>query len=271
MRRILNNILWFTFACSIVSCSKQWSDMQDKPDKLPRIKERVFVEKLDSIHSVKPKYYYSKIKIGYSNGDHKFNFKSSMNIVLDSAAFTIISKGPIRPYEAYLDQKGIIISDKLKKCYTNKDISSYSELWGIALSFDNIQELFFGLPLGFSADKKYHVINNPHEYILSSHKKREQKKSEKRHKSNIIYTYKLNSSGSNLSSVHVLSPADSVKIDIEYVEWQKAENMLFPKEMNVIFSGPSIDVKIKMVYNKLTIGEPRELFIIIPEKYEKCD
>jgi hypothetical protein len=55
------------------------------------------------------------------------------------------------------------------------------------------------------------------------------------------------------------------------MEWHKANNMLFPKEMNVIFSGPSLDFKIKMVYNKLTIGEPRELFIIIPENYEKCD
>lgn len=271
MGRILNNLLLCALVCCIVSCSRQWSDIEDKPDKLHKIKEKVFVEKLDSIHSVRPKYYYSKIKIGYSDGDHKYNFKSSMNIVLDSSAYTIISKGPIRPYEAYLDQEGIIISNKLKKCFSKSSISSYSELWGIALSFDNIQELFFGLPLGFSADNKYHVINNPYEYILSTHKKRNQKKSEKRHKSDIIYTYKLNSSASNLSSVHMHSTADSIKIDIQYVEWQKAENILFPKEMNVIFSGPSIDVKIKMVYNRLTIGEPRELFIIIPENYEKCD
>ena len=271
VKRILNKIFWFAVACSVVSCSKQWSDMQDKPEKLPKMKEKVFVEKLDSIHSVRPRYFYSKIKVKYSTPEHRHTFKTSVNIVLDSAATTIISKGPIRPYEAYLDQKEIIISNKLEKCFTRKDISSYSELWGIALSFDNIQELVFGLPLGFATENKYHVINTPYEYVLSTHKKRSQKKSEKKHKSDIIYTYKLNSSANNLSSAHIYSPADSFKIDIQYVEWQRVENMDFPKEMDITLTGPSTESQIKLVYTKLVIGELRKVFINIPDNYEKCN
>ena len=157
------------------------------------------------------------------------------------------------------------------KCYTGKAISEYSELWGIELSFENIQELLFGLPIGYTSDSKYHVLSNPYEYVISTHKKREQKKSEKRHKTNLIYTYKLNSKANRLSSAQIYSPADSFKIDINYVEWQEKEDRLYPKEMVVFLSGPKTSAEIKMVFNKLKINTPRKLSLIIPESYDPCN
>ena len=255
----------------LASCSSQWSNVGEKPQKLPKLKEKGFLEKLDSLHSKRPEYFYSKIKVTYSDEERKVSFKSSVNIVQDSALSTILSYAAIPVFTAYIDTEKITIVNKKDKCYTGKAITEYSELWGIELSFENIQELFFGLPIGYKKGVKYHVLSNPYEYIISTHKKREQKKSEKRHKSNLIYTYELNSEANGLSSAHIYSPADSFKIDIKYVEWQEKEGVIYPKEMNIFLVGPTTSAEIKMVFNKLRINVPRKLSLIIPENYETCN
>ena len=255
----------------LASCSSQWSNVGEKPQKLPKLKEKVFLEKIDSLHSERPEYFYSKIKVTYSDEERKASFKSSVNIVQDSALSTILSYAAIPVFTAYIDTEKITIVNKKDKCYTGKAITEYSELWGIELSFENIQELFFGLPIGYKKGVKYHVLSNPYEYIISTHKKREQKKSEKRHKSNLIYTYELNSEANGLSSAHIYSPADSFKIDIKYVEWQEKEGVLYPKEMNISLLGPTTSAEIKMMFNKLRINIPRKLSLIIPENYEMCN
>jgi len=272
MKHIWNKIIYSsTLLLVLASCSNQWSDIGEKPQKLPKLKEKVFLEKMDSLHLKRPEYFYSKIKVSYTDEERKVSFKSSVNIVKDSALSTILSYAAIPVFTAYIDTENITIVNKRDKCYTGKAITEYSELWGIELSFENIQEVFFGLPIGYIKGGKYHVLNNPYEYVISTHKKREQKKSEKRHKSNLIYTYKLNSEANNLSSAHIYSPADSFKIDIKYVEWQEKEGVLYPKEMNIFLVGPTTSAEIKMVFNKLRINIPRKLSLIIPENYETCN
>ena len=272
MKPILNKkIFSVILACLLFSCAKQWSETQQKPQKLPRLKEKIFTSKLDSLHALRPEYFYSKIKVSYTDDDRSVSFKTSVNVALDSAVSAILSYAAIPIFTAYLDTGVITIVNKKDKCFTNKRISDYSELWGVELSFDNIQELIFGLPIGYVPGGKYHVINDPHEYILSSHKKREKKKSEKRHRSNIIYTYKLNTRADRLVSTQINSPADSFKIEIQYKEWQEKEQINFPKEMLVFLEGPKSSSQIKMVFNKLKINQSRHLFMIIPESYEACN
>lgn len=256
---------------AMTSCSRQWIETGEKPQKLPKLKEKMFIQKMDSLHNMRPNYFYSKIKVTYSDVDRKVSFKSSVNIVKDSALSTILSYAAIPVFTAYLDTQKITIVNKKDKCYTNKFISDYSDLWGIQLSFDNVQELLFGLPMGYIEGEKYHVLSSPYEYILSSHKKRGQKKSEKRNKSNLIYTYKLNTKGNCLSSTEIYSPADSLKIDIKYNGWQEKEGCLYPKEMMVSLTGPKTSAEIKLLFNKLKINAPRKLSLIIPESYDPCN
>ena len=81
MKHILNkSILSFLLLLAMASCSRQWTDSGEKPEKLPRLKEKVFIEKMDSLHEMRPKYFYSKIKVTYADEDRKVSFKSSVNV-----------------------------------------------------------------------------------------------------------------------------------------------------------------------------------------------
>ena len=270
MKPILNKASFLLLlVLMLFSCSRQWAEL--KPQKLPKIKDKVLTAKIDSLHSLRPKYFYSKIKASYTDKDRSVSFKTSVNVSLDSAVSVILSYAAIPIFTAQLDTGEINIVNKRDKCVTNKRISDYSELWGVELSYNNIQELVFGLPVGYLPGEKYHVINDPNQYILSSHKKREQKKREKRNRSNIIYTYKLNDRADLLHSSFITSPSDSFKIEIQYKEWQQKNNLNYPKEMLINILGPNTNAQIKMIFNRLKINEPRRLFMIIPEHYEACN
>ena len=181
MKHILNKTSFLVLlSCLLFSCSKQWSETELKPQKLPKLKEKVFTAKMDSLHALRPEYFYSKIKVSYTDDDRSVSFKTSVNVALDSAVSAILSYAAIPIFTAYLDSEEITIVNKKDKCFTNKRISEYSELWSVELSFDNIQELVFGLPIGYIPGDKYHLIHDPHQYILSSHKKREHKKKARR-------------------------------------------------------------------------------------------
>ncbi len=272
MNHILTKIVSIVgFSFLMFSCAKQWSETEVKSDKLPKLKERTFVKKMDSLHALRPQYFYSKMKVSFTDKERTVSFKTSVNVVLDSAVSAILSYAAIPIFTAYLDTSDISIVNKKDKCFMNKRITDYSELLGVDLSFDNIQELVFGLPIGYVPGKKYHVINKPNQYILSTHKKRDQKKSEKRNRSNIIYSYALNTRADQLHSTHIFSPLDSLKLDIQYQEWQIKGGVSYPKEMLIDVSGPNTRAQIKMIFNKLKINEPRQLFMIIPEHYETCN
>ena len=78
MKRILNNIIFgLATLLMLVSCSSQWAGIGEKPEKLPKLKDKVFIEKMDSLHSLRPDYFYSKIKVTYADNERKISFKSS--------------------------------------------------------------------------------------------------------------------------------------------------------------------------------------------------
>ena len=62
MKNIWNNIIYSLILLLVLaSCSSQWSNVGEKPQKFPKLKEKVFLEKMDSLHSERPEYFYSKI------------------------------------------------------------------------------------------------------------------------------------------------------------------------------------------------------------------
>ena len=131
MKHFLNRvILGLILLMVFTSCSRQWVEIGEKPQKLPKLKEKMFIQKMDSLHAMRPNYFYTKIKVTYTDEDRNVSFKSSVNIVEDSALSTILSYAAIPIFTAYLDTQKITIVNKKDKCHTNKFISDYSELWG---------------------------------------------------------------------------------------------------------------------------------------------
>jgi hypothetical protein len=115
------------------------------------------------------------------------------------------------------------------------------------------------------------VINNPYQYIISSHRKKERKRLERKAKEDILISYTLNNQATQIQSMSVESPSDSTTISINYFYWQTINNQQVPKDVYMNIKTPKNHITIRLDYEKVEINEPQELIIIIPESYETCD
>ena len=249
-----------------VSCAKQWSDSDVKIEKLPKMKQKEFIAKLDSISSSAPHYMYTKLKVNYKGADNKGSFKTTLKSVKDSAASAVVSFARIPVFSALIDSSKLTFVNKKDKCFSVQSLSDFSNSVGVDLALHNIEEIIFGHAIGFSLDQKYHVLNDPYHYILSTHRKGGGRK-----KKDIVYRYNLAPNMSHLESAHISAPMDSTEIEIRYLEWQKADKYLLPKRIEMNIQTRNNIGQIILEYTRLDVITPEALFLTIPEKYEKCN
>jgi hypothetical protein len=266
-----NFYLFLFISFSWISCSKKTTEHVISAEKLPKIKDKELISVIDSLHQIKPNTFYTKLSVDYKDTTRDLSFKTSIKIVTDSAVNAIITYARIPIVTAMITKDSVLVVNKSDKCYTKASLGYIRENFGIDFNYGNIEELIFGRPIDYTKDQKYFVINNPYQYIISSHRKKERKRLERKAKEDILISYTLNNQATQIQSMSVESPSDSTTISINYFYWQTINNQQVPKDVYMNIKTPKNHITIRLDYEKVEINEPQELIIIIPESYETCD
>ena len=248
------------------SCAKQWSDATSRPDKLQKLKQKDFVAKLDSISATAPRYMYTKLKVSFKDSERKISFKTTLKAVNDSALSAIVSFARIPVFSALIDTTNLTIINKKDKCYSVQKLKDLTSDLGVSFERSGIEELIYGHAIGFNNEQKYFMHNDPYSYTISSHRKTNNRK-----KKEVVYTYVLHENQKHLSSTKINVPMDSTQIQINYLSWQESDGYRLPKKMEIEVRSPQRTMNIALEYTKLDLIAPEALFLIIPEKYEKCN
>jgi hypothetical protein len=273
-RSMQNPFFKFTVGLSFIwalsSCSpKVVSDVMNG-EKLPKIKDKVLVDRLDSLSKIEPKTFYSKLDINYKDSTTDISFKTSLKIVADSAISAIITYARIPIVTAMVTIDTITVVNKREKCYTVQSLDYLKSTFGVDFTYENMEELFLGKPLDYNIDQKYFVDHDPYHYSISTHKKRDKKRMDRRPKEDIVLNYILSDDAKFLQQTMIKSPSDSTEITVIYEERQNVNGINVPKVVHMHINAKNKGIYIKMDYEKVEINEPQELIIVIPEKYEKC-
>lgn len=259
-----------SFLWALSSCSpKVGSDLMNA-GKLPKIKDKELVDRLDSLSKIEPKTFYSKLDINYKDSTTDISFKTSLKIVADSAISAIITYARIPIVTAMVTIDTITVVNKREKCYTVQSLDYLKSTFGVDFTYENMEELFLGKPLDYNIDQKYFVDHDPFHYSISTHKKRDKKRMDRRPKEDIVLNYILSDDAKSLQQTMIKSPSDSTEITVIYEERQNVNGMNVPKVVHMHIKAKDKGIYIKMDYEKVEINEPQELIIVIPEKYEKC-
>jgi hypothetical protein len=165
----------------------------------------------------------------------------------------------------------IKVVNRRDKCYVIQTLSYIKENFGIDFTYNNIEELFLGRPLDYNIDQKYFVINDPYRYQISSHRRREKKRFERKAKEDIIINYFLTNDAKELKKTTIFSPSDTTEISVDYLSFQAEKDIKVPKNVLIQINTPRNKIFVRLEYEKIEINEPQELIIVIPENYEKCD
>tara|TARA_B100001059_G_scaffold151669_1_gene151530 strand:+ start:341 stop:1135 length:795 start_codon:yes stop_codon:yes gene_type:complete len=256
----------FVLVFCALGCAKQWTDSEVKPEKLPKLKQKQFIAVLDSISMSSPQYMYTKLKVNYKGTDNKGSFKATLKSVQDSAVSAVISFARIPVFSALIDSSELTILNKKDKCFSVQALKEFSKKIGVDFALHNVEEVIFGHAIGFSLDQKYHMLSDPYQYVLSTHRKGGARK-----KKEIVYRYNLAPDQRHLESAYISAPMDSTEIEIKYTEWQQADKHLLPKIIEMNIQTRNTVGQIILEYTRLDAVTPEALFLTIPEKYEKCD
>lgn len=271
MNRSFNLLIALFGVVFLFSCAPKTLGEIASTEKLPKKKDKELLEVLDSLSQVKPKTFYSKLAVDYKDTTRSISFKTSTKIVTDSAFNAIITYMKIPIVTAMITRDSVTVVNKRDKCYQKQTLSYIREMFGIDFSYRNVEELFLGRPLDYDVNQKYFVINNPYQYAVSTHKKKDKRRLDRKAKDDIIITYFLTPDGKNIRRTSVLSPSDSTEIIVDYTERELINTIRVPKKVEIEIKTPRNHMLVRLEYEKTEIDEPQELIIVIPDSYEKCD
>lgn len=253
----------------LLACGK--SKQAEIADKLPKVKDEILIAKLDSLSKRRPEHFYTKIASKYSDKELKVSFKTSIRMRSDSALNALITFARFPIYNSMVTPDTLTIVDKRNNCYVKEGMSYLKNTFNIDFEHKNIEEFLLGLPVGWDPDEKYHQINDPYNYVVSSHNKRKLRKSDKDDSGNVYIRYFLSNTTEHLKRIIIDSPADTTSILVNYFSYELINGYSVPLDSDITIYTPRDTIYINLNYTKSTINEPSELFLVIPENYIRCE
>lgn len=263
------NLYLLFFVAGIFSCSKKL--VGETPVKLDRKKTEELTHNLDSLSKQVPTTFYSKISTKYTDTNQNLSFKTSVTILKDSVFTALVSYAGIPIINAFINKDSLQFTNKKDKCYTKTTLAHLKEQFGLAFDFQNLQQLFLGIPLNYQASAKYYQIHNPFDYIVSNHRKREIRKLERKDWDDFIIKYYLNPDLKSLKKLVIENPKDNNFIIINYLKYQVENGFNVPSEVTIDVKTDKNHIEVQLDYDKLEINEPQDIFFSIPENYEVCN
>lgn len=272
MKRFIKLFLVLSLVFLASSCAKKNLEVMS-PVIEYKIKDRALAKTLDSLSLIKPKYFYSKIKIDYKDNVHDISFKTSLKIVADSALNAIVTKIGVPIVNGLITTDSIKILNILGKCFTNNSWGDYRKLLNIEIDYLNLENILLGRPLTDAFNQKYFVEKEEYEVALNNSRKESYLylPQDSLPKSNLILNYILTTDLKNLSETRIFSANDSTEIQIQYLSRELVAGFNLPNNAIISLSKPGYKLILKLEYEKMAGNEKNEIIFVIPEKYEVCN
>lgn len=279
LHQFIKSLLAIGIVVLAVSCAPR--ELAEKPVRLEKKKEKELIAALDSIHQLRPNTLFTKIKSSYSDTAKSISFKTTIRLVKDSFADVIISKMNLPVASALITTDSISIANKLQKCFIQKDLSYFKEIFQVDFNYQNLEELLLGLPIGFDTTQKYFQINDPFQYLISSVKKKDfrrefrnrndrNRNNRRNDDNNVVFVYQLASDLKSIKRMSLNSPNDTTSIEINYLSRDSIDTFLLPNEVSVVIKTPRNRIVIDLDYGSTSVNELQEILFTIPEGYETC-
>ena len=279
MIRFFNNTVAIIALLLISSCAKEVVEVITSPiekeDRLPRKRAQQLAAIMDSLSQHQPSFFYAKIATDYSDTNRSISFKTSIRMVKDSAMNVLITFAKIPIVNANITRDSITLVNKKDKCYMMQSLSFIKESFGVDFSYNNLEELMMGLPLGYDTSQRYFKVNDPFDYTISSHRKRDIKRLDRLPqkedtREDIVVRYILNDSLNALKGMMIESPIDSTSIEVTFLQREMVDSYVLPKKVAYLIRSPRNTIRIVLEYEKVEVNQRQPLYLVIPEEYEKC-
>lgn len=252
----------------VLSCAQ--SNVQNHTGIIQKSKMIEITESLDSLIICEFDYFYTKISTDYVDSAQDASFKTSIRIAQDSAVNAIVTFMRIPVAGALISKDSVLVSNKRDKCYVRENIEYLSKTFGVTFTYQDVQDLIMGLPVGYDPERKYFRVNDGAPNTICTHRKMDIKRNERKGEKELVMYYTLSEDLKSLVGYQVYSPDDETTIYVDYVEREDVDGYNFPKIVKMRIVTPKQEILIDLEYKRTRINEQETIHFVIPESYEQC-
>lgn len=249
------------FAFVLVSCGNR----RGEGERLPKVKDEVLEQTLDSLANQTFGDFYSKLDTEYKDSSRNVSFKVSLRMVRDSAIGATIKVASIPFVNAVITPDSVKMTNRQDKCYTLQSIDFLKESFGVSFTHRNMEELFMGFPIAYSKELEYERVKDPHAYTLTTNLKKDGDSGDE-----LKIYYEFNKELNQLKSTRLVSEADQTEIKIDYKTRQLVDGYALPETVEIVIYTPKQEISVKLEYRKPRMNEPEMIHFVIPDSYEPC-
>ncbi|MCX7862211.1 MAG: DUF4292 domain-containing protein [Bacteroidales bacterium] len=297
MRLTLSLLIIFVFIL-LHSCKTQRPTLKQSGDATanqPKLKNYGIGKLLDSITSKYLMYENLSIKFKlqaeFSQETHEL--EGVLRIKKDSLMWiSLTAPLGIEVARVVLSKDSVIFLNKLKREYLIKPYNYFENLLHVELAYTDLQSIFTNQIFLFSeTDEERNLAMNPNSserdyikktffrdkdsvnYVLKTHRKhkikRMMKKPLKDENNYIVENIKILPKLFKIQTVEVFDYIENRYLLVNYGNFERIHQTYFPTSIDFHIKDSTQTVVLKLQYQKITLNQPFNFSITIPESYKK--
>lgn len=251
--------LYILFTLSVAlfgqSCAKK---MTEGTVVLPENNSEDAVEVLDSIQKNKPFFLSSKIDTKYTDNKQNISFKTSLRMSTDTTIWALFTYAGVPLITNYITKDSIQISNKKEKCYIKDNSNFISRNFNIDLGLIDLQSVILGQPMKYNKLLNYNLNSTSNEIIISNVENKR-----------YFLTYFIDKVSKRINSIEYTD--QEIKLKISYLDYWIQNQYSIPKNIKIEINTSNNNITVDLNVEKIELNQPKEMVVVIPESYEKCN
>jgi hypothetical protein len=202
------------------------------------------------------KTFQAKVKIDYTEGNSSNGVSVNLRIEKDKAIWL---SAPLGVARAMITPEKVSYYNKLENEYFDGDYSLLSELLGVELDFNKVQNLLLGETLFNLSKEVYLTSNNEVSYILRPENQ----------KPIFEIFYLFNPGHFKLDSQQLSQSLQKRFLQVDYKAYQLVQKEIIPEIVNIVAIENNSEMKIDLEYKSVTLNEEIRFPFEIPSGYKE--
>ena len=198
----------------------------------------------------------AKVKIDFYEGDKSNGVSVTLRLEKDKVIWL---SAPLGAARAMITPEKVSYYNKLENEYFDGDYTLLSELLGVELDFNKVQNLLLGEMIFEVTNGSFAVSNNEISYVLSPENQ----------KSIFEIFYLLNPGHFKLDSQQLSQSLQKRFLQVDYKTYQMVDKEIIPEMINIVAIEENSEVKIDLEYKSVSLNEDVRFPFEIPSGYKE--
>lgn len=199
----------------------------------------------------------ARVKLNIFQGD-KVN-AYTVNFRMEKDKQILLMSTPISLVKALITPEKVRFYNKLDNTYFEGDYKYLSNLLGIDLDFQKVQNLLLGEALFNLKNSAYNVSVDEKSYILQP----------KKQEALFELFFLINPSHFKISSQQISQPQEQRHLQIDYLTYQEVDKQILPQEIKVIAVEATEEMILEMEFKGVSLNQDLRFPFKIPSGFKE--